>query len=90
LKNIFSCDAFDHVSLPNVLPTQNTIQETPYEIVRARIQPITQISFYFNAQGSRVIIVVVHVRAVKNICSKNGDAQEKGTARIKVFGKSCS
>jgi hypothetical protein len=66
------------------------MQETPYEIIRVRIHPITQIFFYFNAQGCRVIIVVVHVRAVKYICSKNGDAQEKGTARIKVFGKSCS
>jgi hypothetical protein len=32
----------------------------------------------FNAQGSRVIIVVVQVRALKNICSSSGGgAQEK-------------
>jgi hypothetical protein len=29
LKNTFSSDAFDLVSFPNILPTQNTIQETP-------------------------------------------------------------
>jgi hypothetical protein len=29
-------------------------------------------------QGSRVIIIVVHVRGVKNICNSSGGAQEKG------------
>jgi hypothetical protein len=32
----------------------------------------------FNAQGWRIIIAVVRVRAVKNICSSSGGAQEKG------------
>jgi hypothetical protein len=31
----------------------------------------------FNAQGSRLIIVVVQLGAVKNICSSSGGAQEK-------------
>jgi len=32
----------------------------------------------FNAQGSRVIIVVVLSRSSENICSSSGGAQEKG------------
>jgi hypothetical protein len=32
----------------------------------------------FNAQGSRLIIVVVHVRAVKKYVTSSGGAQEKG------------
>jgi hypothetical protein len=31
----------------------------------------------FNAQGSRVIIVVVQVRSTENICSSSGGAQER-------------
>jgi hypothetical protein len=32
----------------------------------------------FNAQGSRLIVVVVQLGASENICSSNGGAQEKG------------
>jgi len=35
----------------------------------------------FNAQGSRLIIVVLHVRAVKNICSSSGGAEERWKTR---------
>ncbi len=38
----------------------------------------------FNAQGSRLIIVVVHVGAVKVYCSSSGGAQEKGKNRMKL------
>ncbi len=38
----------------------------------------------FNAQGSRVIIVVVQVGAVKNICSNSGGAQEKKKDRMNL------
>jgi hypothetical protein len=31
----------------------------------------------FNAQCSRLIVVVVQLGAVKNICSSSGDAQEE-------------
>jgi hypothetical protein len=32
----------------------------------------------FNAQGSRLIIVVVQFRSSENICSSSGGAEEKG------------
>jgi hypothetical protein len=32
----------------------------------------------FNAQGPKVIIIIVHAGASENICSTNGGDQEKG------------
>jgi hypothetical protein len=36
----------------------------------------------FNTQGSRIIIVVVQIGAVKIICSSSGGAQEKGKDKM--------
>jgi hypothetical protein len=41
----------------------------------------------FNAQGSRVIIVVVQVGAVKNICSSSGEGLRKKGMKLNLSPK---